>query len=153
MRTYWLGVVGAATVGTALFIVVLSIYYGMFIGGNGFWENLRIAFVSGGALGLATSAFVILSTLPLAKRVTRGSGRVLFVVGGAVAPLVGWALVGVITGITATWTFFWGYLVIGVIASIGAGILCILLSFFFALEIDDEASPPELEGSLEDLLG
>lgn len=143
MKLYWTVIGCGSIAGVVIAVAIMAVFYGTFaIWGTG---DPLAAVLWGSILGLITAIFVTIGTVATASRLDTTGGRISFVVLSFLAPIIGWALVGIGTGLTATWHFFWGYPLIGFVAGVVSGLIAVFATFFMphasaAVNMPDDAS-------------
>ena len=128
MQLYW-KVIGCGSIaGVVIAVAIMAVFYGTFA----IWSTGdRFAAVRWGSiLGLISAIFVTIGTVATASRLDTIRGRISFVLLSFLAPIIGWVLVGMGTGLTATWHFFWGYPLIGFVVGIVSGLIAVIATFF-----------------------
>jgi len=147
---YW-KIIGCCFIaGVVVAVAVMAVYYAtVAIQSTG---GLLAALRWGTTLGVTSGVFVVLGTIATTRKLDRTAGRITFVLLSFIAPIVGWVLVGITTGLTATWHFFWGYPIIGFVAGILSGIIALLATFFMPHSAPDADAPDALVGA-SDLFG
>ncbi|MBW9110025.1 hypothetical protein [Microbacterium ureisolvens] len=128
MRLYWKVIGYGSITGVVIAVAIMAVYYDTFA----IWSTGdRLAVLRWGSiLGLISAIFVAIGTVATARKLDTTGGRISFALLSFLAPIIGWALVGIGTGLTATWHFFWGYPLIGFVAGVVSGLISVLATFF-----------------------
>ncbi|MFT4230316.1 MAG: hypothetical protein QM602_08515 [Microbacterium sp.] len=129
MGPYWRVIGYGSIVGVALAIGILNLYYLIFATEYTL-QTFSHAAKWGALLALATSGFVTVGTIALARKLRARRGKVLFISLSVVSPIVGWLVVGVLNGVLFSWIFFFGFPMIAVVSGVMAGIVAALAMFF-----------------------
>lgn len=129
MGPYWRVIAYGSVVGVAISVGTLNVYYLIFTTDYTL-QSFFDAAKWGAALALTTSAFVVIGTIGLARKVRTRRGKALFVLLSVASSVVGWLLLGVLNGLLASWLFFFGFPLIAVISGTFAGIVAALAMFF-----------------------
>lgn len=128
MKLYWKVVGCGSLAGVVIAVAITAVFQDTFaLRSNG--DSLHTV-RWGIILGLISAASVVLGTIATARKLDTTCGRISFVLLSFLAPIVGWVLLGIATGLTATWIFFWGYPIVGFVAGIVSGLIAVLATFF-----------------------
>jgi len=148
-KLYWKVAACGSFIDVLIAVALLAVFYDTFAQGTG---NFLAALRWGTLLGVVSAVFVVLATVALARKLDTAGGRISFVLLSFLAPIVGWVLVGVVTGLTTTWLFIWGYPIIGLVAGVVSGLFAVLATFFmpYASPAGDAVEAP---GDVSDLFG
>lgn len=139
MGPYWKVILYGSTVGVALSIGILNLYYLIFFTeytSQSFGDAIRW----GAGLALVTSGLVTCGTLAVARQLGTRRGKILFIILSVLSPIAGWLLLGIINGLLVSWYFFFGFPLIAIVSGIASGIIATFATFFLPRSDPDEES-------------
>lgn len=128
---YWKIFLSGSVVGVLISSLAICLYRAIF-----FVElNLSVLVDSlkwGAILALITAAFVITGTIWFARTLNSKRSRIWFVALSVASPLIGWVLLGLLSGLVAGWSYVFFAPLIAVVSATTAGIIAAFAMIFIS---------------------